>query len=140
MLNLSKFFEIDEGVEFRITDQENLIFKIQDNVLMCASTHLTLLKWQEWNLGINELVHCKIEILPQQNQILTDAEREYLKAVIKPFKNRVVSIRKGTCFGDEYISIELNCEGSVDLPFFKKDEHYKGMEIDMCYTLEKLGL
>lgn len=131
MKTLSEFLEIEEGVEFKIGFST---YKIENNKLWLENNG----EWIESIIELNDIIKHSITI--ETNQILTVSEKEYLKAVIKPFKNRVIAIRKGTCFGDEYISIELNCEGSVDLPFFKKDEHYKGMEIDMCYTLEKLGL
>lgn len=77
-----------------------------------------------------------------QEYILTEEEKTYLSAVIKPFRGRVKSIVKLT--GDyspkQYIRIFV--EGSADaiLPTFNKDTMYKGMQIEREYALEELGL
>lgn len=80
--------------------------------------------------------------------ILDDKEKEYLNAVIKPFRNKVeITIQKSqeTTFKDmEYISIYSCRENDygryTDLPFFEKGTMYKGMELNKEYTLEELGL
>ena len=75
-----------------------------------------------------------------EQEILDDAEKEYLSNVIKPFRNKVAYIQKcGTSDGDEYIWIELEND-YVSLPYFKKGTMYRGMEVDKKYTLEELGL
>ena len=81
--------------------------------------------------------------------ILNEKEKEYLSAVIKPFRNRVEHIRKidtyNVGYGDgEEISIELCDKDGIrdylSLPWFAKDTMYKGMELGKRYTLEELGL
>ena len=85
-----------------------------------------------------------------KEHILTDKEKEYLSAVIKPFRDRVKYIYKTNEIDDcsQLISIymerydyeeNLRCE-YMDLPHFKKDTMYKGMETGKKYTLEELGL
>lgn len=74
--------------------------------------------------------------------ILDDAEKEYLSAVIKPFRKRVDSIMKISDplgYEKEYIFIKLD-EDSFSLPYFKTGTMYQGMELDRLYTLEELGL
>ena len=57
----------------------------------------------------------------EELNILDDEEKRYLKAVIRPFKNRVRYILKKDCYdGDCYISIELDDEEDIKLPYFKK--------------------
>ena len=76
----------------------------------------------------------------QEKEILDDEEKRYLKAVIRPFKNRVRYILKKDCYdGDCYISIELDDE-NINFPYFKKETMYNGMEEDKRYTLKELGL
>ena len=72
-------------------------------------------------------------------QILDDAEKRYLSAVIRPFRDRVQYIKKidGAC--EEYIYIQLNKDWTI-LPRFKEGTMYKGMEPGHKYTLEELGL
>lgn len=73
-----------------------------------------------------------------ENEILDEEEKEYLSAVIRPFKDRIEFIAKSRMF-DDYISIGLNDE-AISLPYFKKGTMYKGMELYKKYTLKELGL
>lgn len=72
-------------------------------------------------------------------QILTDKEKAYLSALIKPFRNNVKFIRKMRSIAKEFILIELKCN-VFSLPFFEAETMYKGMEVNKKYTLEELGL
>ena len=58
--------------------------------------------------------------------VLDEEEKEYLSAVIKPFRDRVVYIRKG----NEYIVLH----------YFREDTMYVNMEVNKEYNLEDLGL
>ena len=75
-------------------------------------------------------------------QILDDAEKRYLKGVIRPFRDKVLYIIKiGTRDSSkEYISISFATFDETYLPCFKKGTMYKGMETNRRYTLEELGL
>ena len=75
-----------------------------------------------------------------EKEILDDAEKEYLKNVIKPFKNKVKYIGK---YGDsrgEYINIKITSDSTMSFPYFDKNTMYEGMETDKKYTLKELGL
>lgn len=76
--------------------------------------------------------------------ILDDEEREYLRAVIKPFRKDVEYIVKLPKFEwiqeAIYIHIGRSWRGNIELPTFKKETMYKGMKINKRYTLEELGL
>lgn len=76
--------------------------------------------------------------------ILNKAEREYLSAVIKPFRKRMAYISKVAGSDDEeyiHISGTDNIDAySVYLPNFPRTTMYKGMELNRNYTLEELGL
>lgn len=75
-----------------------------------------------------------------EKEILDDVEKEYLSAVIKPFKNRISDIvKKNSDSEKSYIAIHINSE-SLYFPYFKKGTMYKGMEADKKYTLKELGL
>ena len=74
-------------------------------------------------------------------KILDEKEKEYLSAVIKPFRNDVEYIEKRIfSTGAEYIRICLTEDETVNFPNFKRGTMYKGMEANKCYTLEELGL
>ena len=71
--------------------------------------------------------------------ILDDAERRYLSAVIRPFRNKVEYIEKVDVACEEYIHIQLNKDWAF-LPHFRTGTMYKGMKPNHGYTLEELGL
>lgn len=75
-------------------------------------------------------------------QILDDAERRYLKGVIRPFRDRVTSICKGkdTTSKRECLTIFVSKYDRCNLPWFEAGTMYKGMEMYKEYTLEELGL
>ena len=76
-----------------------------------------------------------------KEQILDDAERRYLSAVIRPFRYKVRSVTKGLKINgkEEYIEIDVGgCP--MFFPDFKANTMYKGMDLRKEYTLEELGL
>lgn len=77
------------------------------------------------------------------DNILDDKEKEYLKAVIKPFRNRIKYINlEKLCNKDDivYIVFHLKSSDSMILPTFKKGTMYKNMKVNEKYTLKELGL
>ena len=74
--------------------------------------------------------------------ILTDKEKAYLSAVIKPFRKDVKYITKKDFVikAKEYLLIKMHDLSTAGLPLFEKETMYKGMELDKTYTLEELGL
>ena len=86
--------------------------------------------------------------LSKYELLQANKEKEYLSAVIKPFRDRILSIYKFELSGYEGIGIELKfpkVERSVDvdamtLPSFEIGTMYKGMELAKEYSLEELGL
>ena len=102
--------------------------------------------YKDWvKSGIfNDLLKGDVKI-----SILTEKEKEYLSAVIKPFRDRRVVIKKYEYPQNEHkneciqISVEFYDKTggeTVSLPIFKKGTMYKGLESNKCYTLEDLGL
>lgn len=79
-----------------------------------------------------------------KESILNDKEREYLAAVIRPFKKHVCTVCKKyvqSCSGlsYEYIVVKLGTE-RWGFPKFVEGTMYKGMELEREYSLEELGL
>lgn len=85
--------------------------------------------------------------------ILPDKEREYLQAVVKPFRDRLRYIRKiGIADGKQFISIKVKKYDykdddndyfqyeDIEFPCFEGGTMYANMEADRNYTLEELGL
>lgn len=80
-------------------------------------------------------------LFERKEEILDKTEKRYLSRVIRPFKNKVISILKGrvSTYDKEFILIELEKE-MINLPFFKSKTMYKGMKENKKYTLKELGL
>ena len=73
-------------------------------------------------------------------EILDEAEKRYLRNVIRPFRDKVTYIRKFVySTGDAKIDIVVE-NWYICLPTFPKNQMYKNMEDDKEYTLEELGL
>ena len=78
--------------------------------------------------------------------VLNEVEREYLKAVIRPFRKIIVTVSKHRLNNDlEYIAIRVKSlkedeEENMCFTAFKIGTVYKGMELDKEYSLEELGL
>lgn len=77
-------------------------------------------------------------------EILDEVEKRYLRGVIRPFRDKVKTIRKtdNSMNGkdNEYLTITLKEEPNMDFPNFKPNTMYKGMKLYKEYTLEELGL
>ena len=75
-------------------------------------------------------------------EILDEIEKRYLKAVVRPFRDKVdyIAKKKSKVINDEFIYIHLPHNLSINFPYFKPNTMYKGMKTDKQYTLEELGL
>ena len=104
---------------------------------------------QNWFYSTNSFERLVLgydEIIKLPKPILDDIEKEYLSAVIKPFRDKVFTVSK-QIYGDaHYIQIRMSTlyRNTVyeffNLPSFKPETMYKGMELNKEYTLEELGL
>ena len=128
-VELEEEFEIDDYGKYKLT---------KDGLVHWSNVN------QDWvNSGIfNDLLKGDVKIV---KLILTEKEREYLSAVTKPFRDRIVWIKKvsSPTLNHEYIKIcyqDNNYTIVLDFPDFKVGTMYKGMELGKEYTLEELGL
>ena len=130
-VELEEEFNIDDYGKYKLT---------KDGLVHWSNAY------QDWvNSGIfNDLLKGDVKI-----SILTEKEKEYLSAVIKPFRDRKVVINKHEYPQNEHkneciqISVEFYDKTggeTISLPIFKKGTMYKGLESNKCYTLEDLGL
>lgn len=82
-------------------------------------------------------------VFERKEEILDETEKIYLASVIKPFKNKIETIEKTIKIGDSslcYLNMLLKNDDMANLPNFKKNSMYKGMETNKKYTLKELGL
>lgn len=110
---------------------------IFDNVYCCIinSNH----QWvHHKDLYSDKFLNQTIEV--EAPDILDKEEKEYLSAVIKPFKDKIDYIQKRISNFGEYIVIMLEGDNALLLPYFKENTMYKGMKKKKEYKLEELGL
>ena len=142
MKEVAKLLGVELDEEF-IIDGYKLKYKLSNNGLMYWSNTL-----QHWALSdaIGKLLSGKSKIIKLPKPILDKKEKEYLSVVIKPFRDRIISIRKYRFNQDEYIGMYIKYYAETDenemitLPVFKEGTMYKGMQYYKEYTLEELGL
>ena len=77
--------------------------------------------------------------------ILTEAEKNYLKTVISPVKDKVLNITKTqqrTSTARKFIDIEIQNDDCICLSFIDENSElsYKGMKTEHPYTFQELGL
>ena len=142
MAEVAKLLGVELEEEFRLNDLPEK-FKITENGMMFWSS--TFHKWCDSSGISNALLTGKRKIIKLPKPILDNVEKNYLSKVIKPFRDRVLCIRKYEYHQDEYIGIYLEYYNGASadifsLPEFEKGTMYKGMEAEKDYTLEELGL
>ena len=83
-------------------------------------------------------------VYERKQEILDEAEKRYLRGVIRPFRDRVKTIEKyiySVGNASIYICTESsNSNWVIELQPFPKNKMYKNMEDNKKYTLEELGL
>lgn len=141
MLNAEKYkYEIqkilDRGYKVTLNKKTKKVVACEET--RCNDCAFWALKSCFWEIEKWLISECK-------ESILDDAETRYLRGVIRPFRNKVDSIKKireaqnseSICV---YVNNDYNCDDVVYLPRFEKGKMYQGMENGKCYTLEELGL
>lgn len=120
----------DRGNEFKIYLKENCVGKYPQGFTMLEAA----MKWLD---------------MEHIEPILDDTEKQYLSAIIEPFRDDVLFIMKYKgCFSSRvYEEIAIWYRDKIDgernycmLPKFEKGTMYKNMEVSKHYTLEELGL
>ena len=127
----------------KITSYINTYFKVGKDVY--GANCLSNAYWNSKELSKYYSIE-KVEIptyteyIPPK-PILDEKEKEYLSAVIRPWRDTVRCIRKYKHQNKEYIYIHnKNIFDGIGFPYFKAGTMYKGMELDKEYTLEELVL
>lgn len=82
------------------------------------------------------------EIVVKNDDILTPQEKNYLEAVIQPFRDRINYIKKVHGLNNsKWLYISFYGDDGFDLPYFDSlDIEYKDMVRDKKYTLKELEL
>ena len=136
MKEVAKLLGVELEEEFRI-NVSTLEFKLTKSGLLYWSNASQM--WER-SRSIEELLIGQYEIIKIPKPILDDKEKEYLSNVIKPFRDKVISISKKSANYGEFIDILIDEAEDIYLPYFKPCKMYQGMGVNMEYTLEELGL
>ena len=145
-------FKVGDKVRNIITDYVGTVKEIEEN-----SRTYTYEEEINRRLGNFKRVYCvsyeegfsnwqSIVEIEKVKEILDEKEKEYLKNLIKPFGNRILSIKKKISCDDSEAFIVIwyktinNNTCCFSLPNFLKNSMYKGMEIEKEYTLKELNL
>ena len=113
-------------------NKTNNTFVDENSNVAFVSTYLNSDKWELY-----------------KEHILTEKEKKYLSNVIRPFKERVISITKETSNSGDYyyiairyksIDSEMDFEDTLLSLFPKKADKYRNIEANCPYKLEELGL
>ena len=105
-------------------------------------------KENKWHKSCNfaDLLTGVVQIVKITKSNLDEKEKDYLSAVIKPFRDDVISIKKYNNGYSNYscIVIEVKPLGIpkefIDLPSFRSGTMYNGLETNREYILEELDL
>lgn len=136
MLNIEKYKD-------EILNEYHLMF---ENISRCSDgTRMTK------SIQTIAFKHCGKQLIGVSNtfkwlceeykeQILDDAEKDYLSAVIKPFRKRIKYIEIRKIESKPFVHIELSDGDCMSFPNFKANTMYKGMEPKKHYSLDELGL
>ena len=142
MEEVAKLFGLELEEEFEIGKFEHYKFTV-NGLMFWSKDHQA---WVHYDIT-EQLLLGRYEIVKLSKPILTESEKEYLSAVIKPFRDRIIHIYKFELSGYEGIGIDLkfpkvekNEDDAMTLPSFEIGTIYKGMELYKDYTLEELGL
>lgn len=140
MSEVAKILGVEIGEEFNIEGgSKDAKYKFSKDYLIMEITDVG---WTRASFYLADLLNGKLKIVKLPKPILDEKEKEYLSAVIKPFRDRVRIIYKFryTYSSSESIVISIKDDNNVYLPSFERGTIYKGMELEKAYTLKELGL
>ena len=142
MADVAKLLELELREEFKIKGL-SARYRITNIGLQYNSE--TEGVWYTSNKLLPMLLQGEISIIKVEQSILDDIEKKYLGNIIKPFRDRIVWIKKidSPIQNYEYIKIcyqDRNYAIVLNFPDFKVGTMYRGMQIGKAYTLKELGL
>ena len=140
MSEVAKILGVEIGEEFNIEGgSKDAKYKFSKDYLIMEITDVG---WTRASFYLVDLLNGKLKIVKLPKSILTEKEKEYLSAVIKPFRNRIKYICKNNNEdGDtDFLDVQLDGNDFMAFPNFKKGTMYKGMELNKEYTIKDLGL
>ena len=135
MKELAQMLGVELNEEFNIKGFSYKKYKItKDGVFISYEEDN---KWYKVCDAVIDILMGKYEIIKQP--VLDEAEREYLRNIIKPFRDKVKTIiRLDFYWTSAYIQIEYDRD--LEQIILKSDKMYNNMKLGKEYSLEELGL
>lgn len=141
MEQVAKMIGVKLDEEFKVKNG-NIIYKINTNGLFYLNIDK---EWVTASYMLMLILAGQKEI--EKKTILNEAEKEYLRGIIKPFRDRVQDITKVDLnYEGVYEFIRINHDdygspiGTINLPNFRNGDMYKGMVVDKEYSVGDLEL
>ena len=145
MAEVAKLLGVELDQEFTIENRCTSYIFMLTNQGLCSRLNTQTL-WKR-SLLLEDFITGCYQIQKLSKPILDPAEKRYLLNVIKPFRDKVISIAKydipGRDINCHYIQIKVNQDYHyeyISLPYFKSGKMYKGMKVNREYTLDQLEL
>lgn len=129
MKQVAQLLGVELGEEFKIKGINNT-YRFTNDGLFNSNSIATAIKLYHLLIGEYEI----------EKPILDKVEKRYLENVLRPFKDRVLYVKKKNSINKQYLYFGLNSRDYFYLPLFEKDTMYKGMKLEKPYTLKELGL
>ena len=150
MAEVAKLLNVKIGEEFWLTDSKMGYERIKCKYKITYSglERKYYYEGAAWGSSalLEDIITGRYEVVKiNPLSILDEVEKKYISAIIKPFKDQVISIAKRSANYGEFIDIMIDegdigdC-GNIYLPYFKPGTMYKGMKVNREYTLEQLEL
>lgn len=138
----------ENGYIIKVTDKRNYGYSNGIYYNATLDNTIALLKNNMKNSYFGKLISIEepnyTTTYEADKEILDEVEKRYLRGVIRPFKEKVKTIRKTdnkmNSKDNQYITITFKDDFNMDFPNFEPNTMYKGMEEYKEYTLEELGL
>lgn len=129
MKEVAKILGVELGEEFKI---KGVIYtyRLTNEGLLDSNSSIC-------EYFLNNLLTGRCEI---EKPILDKVEKRYLQNVLRPFKDRVVYVKKKNISNQQYLHIQFKAYECIELPNFEKNTMYEGMITSQAYTLKQLGL
>ena len=138
MSEIAQMLGIEIGEEFKIKGNDYSHFDkyrlTEERLEFFANGN-----WHDVSSTLVYLLSGQAKVVKIPKPLLTAKEKEYLAAVIKPFREEFMYLVKSQKGEYEYLVIHLKCD-FISLPDFKIGSMYKGLEVNKRYTLKELGL
>lgn len=125
-------FKINEEVIYK--GRKWIVIRI---IINKSGINYQIVNSPNWSTGYSSVPENKL-----QKILLDKVEKEYLEAVLKPFKNKITNISKEKYTdGNYYIYVNIGYVDALVFPNFPQNSKmYAGMELNKKYTLKELGL